>query len=188
MVRIGGYKEKRASVAAMCVPIALFVPVLLTLVGLMSCSGDSSSSRNDCPVGAERCPCTSGHACDPGLVCLSDVCVAFDAGASGGGGTTTEGGTATGGNSMSGSTGSRWNGRRRYRREHRRNELRWCRRGRWRDVHGLYEGRRSLRARRLGLAYGGDPSALSEPSIHGHRAGARERELRRRLLPHWCHR
>lgn len=46
----------------------------------------SGSSGNGCPVGSETCPCTQGGACDPGLVCLSNLCVDPDgAGGSGAG-------------------------------------------------------------------------------------------------------
>lgn len=33
------------------------------------------NDTNDCPIGAEGCPCTSGGSCDAGLVCLSQLCV-----------------------------------------------------------------------------------------------------------------
>jgi hypothetical protein len=29
----------------------------------------------ECPIGAERCACTTGGGCDPGLICLSQLCV-----------------------------------------------------------------------------------------------------------------
>ena len=35
----------------------------------------SSSSDGPCIDGREGCPCTPGGACDPGLMCLSDLCV-----------------------------------------------------------------------------------------------------------------
>lgn len=38
-------------------------------------SGDDGSGDGDCSVGAERCPCTAGGACDGELACLSNICV-----------------------------------------------------------------------------------------------------------------
>ncbi|MEM9461875.1 MAG: hypothetical protein AAGF11_47390 [Myxococcota bacterium] len=35
----------------------------------------SGSSEGPCVAGQEGCPCTPGGACDPGLMCLSDLCV-----------------------------------------------------------------------------------------------------------------
>jgi hypothetical protein len=43
---------------------------------LLACQGDDD---DDCPVGSEGCACTSGGACDEGLVCLSNLCVESDA-------------------------------------------------------------------------------------------------------------
>lgn len=40
--------------------------------------GDSTAGSGEtgtCPVGSVTCPCTSGGACDNGLVCLSNLCV-----------------------------------------------------------------------------------------------------------------
>ena len=40
--------------------------------------GDSTTQATDsgtCQVGSEGCPCTTGGGCDPGLTCLSDLCV-----------------------------------------------------------------------------------------------------------------
>ena len=53
---------------------ALFIGALL--LGL-AC-GDATSATSDsgtCTVGSEGCPCTTGGGCDPGLTCLSDLCV-----------------------------------------------------------------------------------------------------------------
>jgi hypothetical protein len=40
-------------------------------------SGDDATAGTSgmCTVGAEGCPCTGGGGCDPGLACLSTVCV-----------------------------------------------------------------------------------------------------------------
>jgi hypothetical protein len=38
---------------------------------------DGVESSAACPVGSESCPCTDGGGCDPGLTCLSNVCVAL---------------------------------------------------------------------------------------------------------------
>jgi hypothetical protein len=73
-------------------------------VGLgLGVAGSCGGGGQDCPVGGEACPCTEGGACDPGLSCLSNVCVALDPGTEEGGpstsaGTTasTEGGTSAG--------------------------------------------------------------------------------------------
>ncbi len=38
--------------------------------------GDAETETNgECAVGSETCPCTTGGACDPGLLCLSNICV-----------------------------------------------------------------------------------------------------------------
>ena len=57
---------------------------LLVVAGLevTACGGDDQPGGS-CPVGSERCACTQGQACDPGLRCLSNVCVRDDAGAGG---------------------------------------------------------------------------------------------------------
>jgi hypothetical protein len=63
-------------------------------VGFGGCtaSGDTEGETG-CTIGSERCECTRGGACDPGLECLSGICVDPDGGGNGGGGT---GGTGTG--------------------------------------------------------------------------------------------
>ena len=38
-------------------------------------TGGDDSATGTCPVGSEACPCTMGGACDPGLECLSNICV-----------------------------------------------------------------------------------------------------------------
>src|SRR5690606_15785097 len=42
-------------------------------------SGDDETSTgmdtDDCPVGTETCACTVGGVCEPGLQCLSGICV-----------------------------------------------------------------------------------------------------------------
>lgn len=58
---------------------------------------DDDTAAPGCPVGSETCPCTSGGACDPGLACLSDICV--DPDGSGGGAT---GGQGSGGDGIGG--------------------------------------------------------------------------------------
>lgn len=55
-----------------------------------------SSSGGSCAVGSETCTCTQGGACDPGLVCLSDLCVDPDG----------VGGTGAAGGSPSSSSGT----------------------------------------------------------------------------------
>lgn len=48
----------------------LLVVVLSGAALIPACSSGSS-----CAVGSERCSCTSGGACDPGLTCASSLCV-----------------------------------------------------------------------------------------------------------------
>jgi hypothetical protein len=59
--------------------------VLLAAAGLLcaahaiDCSSKSTyepgGAQPGCPVGSESCPCTPGGSCDPGLTCLSNLCV-----------------------------------------------------------------------------------------------------------------
>ena len=56
-------------------PSGCLSPVVLTLA-LVGCS--SGLSANSKPIGAEGGSCTSGGGCDPGLVCLSRLCVRPD--------------------------------------------------------------------------------------------------------------
>lgn len=59
-------------------------------------AGGDTDEDTQCPVGSEGCKCTTGGACDPGLQCLSSICVdPNNPTGSGGGGT--GGGTGTGG-------------------------------------------------------------------------------------------
>ena len=58
---------------------------------LGACAASSGSSPSDdggtgCPVGAETCACTTGGACDPGLECLSGICVDPNSSPTGSGG------------------------------------------------------------------------------------------------------
>jgi hypothetical protein len=39
-------------------------------------SGSTGTETGPCPIGAEGCPCTQGGACDRGLHCDDEVCVA----------------------------------------------------------------------------------------------------------------
>lgn len=62
---------------------------ILALSLLTAGCGETNATQGStahCPVGAEACPCTPGGSCDPGLICLSQVCVAEPAtgGTSGG--------------------------------------------------------------------------------------------------------
>jgi len=74
----------------------------MAAVLLAACSGDDSTSSQ--AAGTERGACRSGRTCDPGLVCLSDVCVRMPDGgpAATGGESNGTGGAATGGGSASG--------------------------------------------------------------------------------------
>jgi hypothetical protein len=51
--------------------------------GGCSAGGDTDGDPT-CTIGSERCQCTKGGACDPGLTCLSGVCVDPDGGGNGG--------------------------------------------------------------------------------------------------------
>jgi hypothetical protein len=57
--------------------------------------GDTDENDDNCTVGAEGCTCTNGGACDPGLQCLSDICV--DPGGGTGGSGAGAGGSGSGG-------------------------------------------------------------------------------------------
>lgn len=78
--------------------LRLAAATVLSLVTVYGCAAGSDDDGVDpgCPVGSETCPCTSGGACDPGLSCLSDICVDPDP-ASGGEGQGAAGGQGTGG-------------------------------------------------------------------------------------------
>ena len=86
----------------------VFVGLACVLTGLaagVGCSDDAGSPTDACAVGSERCACTTGGACDPGLTCLSDVCVApNDGGGSGASGD--DGGSRGPSGSGSGSAGT----------------------------------------------------------------------------------
>src|SRR5258706_6537689 len=67
--------------------------VLLATTGALSmvfmwataCSFSSPAGEGSCPIGGEGCACTVNGACDPGLTCLSSVCVTVpDSGTDGG--------------------------------------------------------------------------------------------------------
>ena len=77
----------------------------LAMVGVAAgCTSSESASPNNCPSGSESCPCRYGGDCDPGLTCLSKVCVA--AGNGGEGGSNGEGGSAAGQGGQAGEAGS----------------------------------------------------------------------------------
>ncbi|MBI4952789.1 MAG: hypothetical protein HY908_12210 [Myxococcales bacterium] len=40
-----------------------------------SCAGSKATNKDSCPIGSETCACTTGGSCDPGLECLSNICV-----------------------------------------------------------------------------------------------------------------
>lgn len=79
---------------------------------VVACQSSSSEEPADCAVGTEGCPCTQGGACDPGLSCLSSLCVdtqgsggsATGGSTNTGGSTSTGGGTGTGGSTSTGGT------------------------------------------------------------------------------------
>ncbi len=51
--------------------------LLCSCFSVMACSrGDGSNNgESNCSIGAEGCACTAGGGCDPGLTCLSNLCV-----------------------------------------------------------------------------------------------------------------
>jgi len=88
---------------------SVFAALLLCGCG----SGDSEFASSQGAAGTERGPCRSGGTCDPGLVCLSDVCVKMpdggmsgNGGASGNTGGSSNGGSGTSGGGSSGKAGS----------------------------------------------------------------------------------
>lgn len=69
--------------------LGLALMALCAAVIASSCAASEGGEETDdggaCTVGAEGCPCTQGGACDPGLTCLSDLCVDTNAGTGGDG-------------------------------------------------------------------------------------------------------
>ena len=53
----------------------LWIAALVLGISVVFVGCGVGGGRTDCDVGAEGCPCTSGGSCDPGLTCLSEVCV-----------------------------------------------------------------------------------------------------------------
>lgn len=66
----------------------LIVAFSTALSSLASCGG--GNGEGDCTVGFEGCACADGGSCEPGLTCLSELCV--DTGGTGGSCTTGGGG------------------------------------------------------------------------------------------------
>ncbi len=83
--------------------IAACLVTLGLAIGASCAAGNEETTERDCPVGSEKCPCTTGGACDPPLECYSGVCV--DPNGTGGGGGSTSGGGAFGGMASSGTGG-----------------------------------------------------------------------------------
>lgn len=82
-------------------PMALAALWGLSVVLSGGCAAGDAEETGDCSVGSERCQCTRGGACDPGLECLSGICVDPNATPSTGGGGTT--GNGSGGGATNGS-------------------------------------------------------------------------------------
>src|SRR4051812_33769075 len=55
--------------------MATTIPLLLLASVSLALTPSCSSSTPACAVGTERCECTGGGSCDPGLSCLSNRCV-----------------------------------------------------------------------------------------------------------------
>jgi len=80
-----------------------------TTVLVLACSDNSSSnSSQNCPIGSEGCPCTTGGGCDVGLVCYDPICFKPDATAAGGVGAAS--GTGGGAGASAGGAGGVSNG------------------------------------------------------------------------------
>lgn len=83
--------------------------VLFGMVAVFSagaCSGSSDSSFGGAAEGTERGACRANHSCDPGLVCLSDLCVSQgSSGGNAGSGGSSDAAAGSGG-SNAGSGGS----------------------------------------------------------------------------------
>ncbi len=79
--------------------MVLFAAFCAASVANGCAAGGDTTGSSDCAVGSEKCQCTTGGACDPGLSCLSSICVDPNnpAGSGGGGGTSGAGGNGTGG-------------------------------------------------------------------------------------------
>jgi hypothetical protein len=58
-----------------CAPYLCLVALAVT-AGAAGCG-----EKKDCALGTEGCACTSSRACDPGLACSADTCIAADPGA-----------------------------------------------------------------------------------------------------------
>lgn len=84
--------------------VALGFVGLAAGAGISCAAGEPADDDGACPIGSEKCPCTNGGSCDPGLECLSDTCVNPNpTTGSGGAGSTSN--TGTGGGFMSGAGG-----------------------------------------------------------------------------------
>ncbi|MCA9620450.1 MAG: VWA domain-containing protein [Myxococcales bacterium] len=73
--------------------------LVLGAIGWMGACAAGGTTETDpsCPVGAETCSCTKGGACDPGLECLSGLCVDPNSTPTSSG----QGGSGTGGSTTS---------------------------------------------------------------------------------------
>ena len=54
---------------------------VIVAVGLLGAFFACGNDDDSCPVGSERCPCTTGGACNAGLECRSGLCVETSSGA-----------------------------------------------------------------------------------------------------------
>lgn len=79
--------------------------VLLFLVVVASLGCSRRDETMPCAVGAERCACTPGGSCDPGLTCLSGLCVNPSPGVDAGSADVPAGGPPTGGGGGAGGPG-----------------------------------------------------------------------------------
>ncbi len=74
-------------------------PTALLLLGMLACS--PADGRGGAPIGSQGGPCTEGGGCDPGLVCVANLCKqpggGADAAAAGGAGGRAGTGGASGG-------------------------------------------------------------------------------------------
>jgi len=76
-----------------------FIGLCFVLATAAACAASSGNAEDDgeCAIGAELCQCTQGGVCDPGLQCLSGICVDPSSSSAGQGGATSNVGSGASG-------------------------------------------------------------------------------------------
>ncbi len=76
-----------------------FIGLCFVLATAWACAASSDIAEDDgaCSIGAEQCQCTQGGVCDPGLECLSGLCVDPSSSSAGQGGATSNVGSGASG-------------------------------------------------------------------------------------------